>query len=624
MKANVLADSRDIRFVLYELLGIDKITAYKAYSDFDKDMFDDTIDLAEKIAVEYFYPANSEGDRIGAQYNPETAEVTAPEIYRNAIKAFGDAGFVSLSMKTEAGGMGMPFTIYIACSEYFSAGSIALLTYPGMLTTGAANLIVNFGTEEQKKLYLEKMMKGEWTGTMCLTEPDAGTDVGNLKTKAFKQPDGTYLIKGQKIFITAGEHNLATNIIHPVLARIEGDPAGTRGISIFIVPKYLVNPDGSPGKRNDVVCAGIEHKMGLKGSATCTLNFGENGKCAGFLLGSERQGMKIMFQMMNEARTFVGFQGLALSSTAYMHSIVYAKNRVQGVHESRLSDPDAPKVPIIQHPDIKRSLLWMKSYIEGMRMLTYYLSYHIDIEYSLEGNAQKEAKAIIEMLIPIVKAGNTDTSWLVTSEAIQIHGGYGYCSDYQVEQFARDAKIGALYEGTNGIQSIDLAMRKILMNKDHYNYSVWKKRVTDTITEAKGIADEKYIQIVDRGIKKFDEVIEFMKNRLVESRQMYIYKDAAPLQQSMFILALAWLHLRSLIIAIPMMKKLSAGTDGKNKEKILKENTEAAFYTGKVLASQFFISEEFPKFFGKIECILNNESAVIDADEVIFTGAPEE
>ena len=519
--------------------------------------------------------------------------------------------------------MGLPASIQVSCNEIFSAGSIAFAMYPG-LTHGAARLIDTFGTDEQKKTYMEKMFSGQWGGTMCLTEPDAGSDVGALKAKAVLQDDGTYLITGQKIFISAGDYDLVENIIHPVLARIEGDPPGTKGISIFIVPKYKVNPDGSIGEMNDVTCSGIEHKMGIKGSATCTLNFGDNGKCVGYLLGDQRKGMKIMFTMMNEARLGVGLQGLAVSSTAYMHAVTYAKTRLQGVHVTQMLNPDAPKVAIIQHPDIQRTLLWMKSHVEGMRMLTYFLAHNLDMEHVLDEEGKKEAKAIAEVLIPICKAGNTDTSWMVTSEAIQVYGGYGYCSDYPVEQFARDSKIMPLYEGTNGIQAMDLTMRKILMNPEQYNYTVWKKKFTETIEKAKGVVDEKYVSLVEKGMEKLDEVINMMLEQMGAGKFLHLFMNATPLQQAMFMLTLAWMHLWSLTITLPKMKEIIGGLKGEERAKLLEENLDAAYYSGRVLSSQFFIGVEIPKYFGKIDSILNGETAVLKSSGAIFTGALEE
>lgn len=623
MALNQLVDSRDARFVLFELLETDKLTKYEKYSEFDRDIMEDTLELAERLSVEEFYETNEVGDREGIKYNPDTKEVTTPEVFKKAYNAYCEAGFIGLTVDQEDGGMGMPEEIAISTGEFFAASNIALMMFPG-LTHGAAMLVKNFGTDEQKAAYLEKMLSGQWGGTMCLTEPDAGSDVGALKTKAVRQDDGTFLITGQKIFISAGDADLTENIIHPVLARIEGDPPGTKGISIFLVPKIRVNADGSLGEPNDVVCTGIEHKMGLHGSPTCTLSFGDEGKCVGYLLGEERKGMKIMFQMMNEARLLVGLQGLALSSTAYMHAVTYAKNRVQGAEVLRMLEDNPPSTQIINHPDVKRMLLWMKSYVEGMRMLTYYLGHNVGLSHVLDGEDAAEANAVVEVLIPICKAGNTDMAWLVAAEAIQVYGGYGYTMDYPVEQIARDSKIASLYEGTNGIQAMDLTMRKILMNKEQYNYNVWKKRVAETVKKARGVVDDKYIDPVEKGMEKLDEVIQMMLKQLGENKFLHLFSNATPLEKAMFEMTLAWMHLWSLTITYPKMKELVGDAKGADRDKIIADNNEAAFYTGKVLSSQYFIGIEFPKYFGKIESLLLGDTAVLKADKNIFTGSLEE
>jgi hypothetical protein len=624
MAKNQLVDSRDVRFVLYEMLGVDTLNKkLPQYADFDKDVFEETLNLAETIAVEKFYPSNAPSDKEGAKYDPPNKSVHVPDPTKDAVKAFIEAGFVTLALPQNHGGTGMPGAISAACLEYFSAGNTSALMYAGCII-GAANLILEYGTEEQKKIYLEKMLAGEWGGSMCLTEPDAGSDVGALKTKAVKQPDGTYRITGQKIFITAGEQDITENIIHPVLARIEGDPKGTKGISIFIVPKYLVNPDGSLGKRNDVVCAGIEHKMGIKASATCALSFGDDGECVGYLLGKERQGMKIMFQMMYEARILTGLQAQSLASSAYLHAVTYARNRLQGAHVTQMLNPDAISVPIIEHPDVKRMLLYMKGAVEGMRMLSYYLAHHVDIARYIEGDEKKEAEAIYEILLPLLKAGNSDDAWLVTAEAIQTYGGYGFCSDYPVEQFARDCKILSLYEGTNAIQSLDLTMRKLLMNPDQYFFSILKKRIEETVAKAKGIVDEKYIALVNRGLEKIIEIVEGFKGHMSTGKYMHLFMNATVFQQCLYQVVLAWLHLWSLTLTIPKMKGLLGDTKGEERNRIINENQEAAYYNGRVLSSQFYIGAEFPKFFGKAECILGGEAAVIKATGPCFTGALDE
>ncbi len=624
MANNQLVDSRDVRFVLFEMLELGSLNKkISQYTDYDRDIYEETLNLSETIAVQKFYPSNSISDKEGAKYDPQTKQVHVPDSTREAFKAFVDAGFLGLSLEPDHGGMGMPGAVSTACLEYFSAGNTAALMYSGVII-GAAHLILKYGTEDLKKTYLEKMLAGKWGGSMCLTESDAGSDVGALKTKAVRQPDGTFKITGQKIFITAGENDLVENIIHPVLARIEGDPKGTKGISIFIVPKYLVKPDGSLGKKNDVVCAGIEHKMGIKASSTCTLSFGDNNECVGYLLGEERQGMKIMFQMMYEARVLTGLQAQSLSSAAYLHAVTYAKNRVQGVHVTQMLNPEAKSVSIIEHPDVKRMLLYMKGYVEGMRMLSYYLAHHVDIQRYLEGEEKKESEAIYEILLPILKAGNSDAAWLVTSEAIQVYGGYGFCSDYPVEQYARDCKILSIYEGTNAIQSLDLTMRKLLMNKEQYYFSILTKRINETIKKARGTVDDKYVDLVQRGFDKITEIVENFKAQMAGGKFMHLFMNATVFQQCLFQVVLAWLHLWSLTITIPKSKQIFGDAKGEERAKIINDNMEAAYYNGRVLSSQFYIGAEFPKFFGRAECVLGGEAAVIKSNAATFTGALDE
>ena len=624
MSLNPLVDSRDVRFILFEMLELEKLNRFDCFKDFDRSVYEDTLNLAEKIALDQFYPSNADGDKTGLQFNPKTHEVKVPESFHKGFKAYVEAGFHCLSFPPEEGGMGMPTSLSMAAAEYFNAGNTSLTMYCGAIT-GAVHIIVPFASEEVKKMFLPKLLSGEWGGTMCLTEPGAGSDLGALKSKAVKQSDGTYLITGQKIFISNGEHDLTPNIIHPVLARIEGDPEGTKGISIFLVPKFLINKDGSLGARNDMICTGVEHKMGLKGNATSSLSFGENGKCVGYLLGKEREGMKVMFRLMNAARIHTGVQAEAVSSAAYMHAVTYARNRIQGADITQMLNPGAPKVAIIEHPDVKRMLLYMKGTIEGMRMLCLFLAYHEDIMHSSPNPEEvREATGIVEILTPIVKAGISDAGWLVTAEAMQVYGGYGYCSEYPVEQHARDVKVFSIYEGTNFIQSLDLQMRKILMNPEMYNYSILKKRITETIDKAKGIVDDKYIAPVERGWKKLEEVIDMMKKQLQEGKIVVLVNNAVPMQQAIFPFIVAWLHLWSMTITIPKMKALVGDLKGADRKKLLADNAEAAYYSGRVLSSQFYIASEFPKFFGKVECIMNNDISAIVATSDVFTGALKE
>jgi alkylation response protein AidB-like acyl-CoA dehydrogenase len=619
MALNPLLDSRDLRFVLFEALGADKLNQYQQFADFDKDTYEATLELAEQIAVELVYPANAEADKIGAKYDPETKTVKIPEGFHTAMASYRESGFSGLSNSAEYGGMGMPETIYRGVMEYFCAAGVSFSSYD-TLKVGACNLIINHGTDELKKIYVEKMVSGQWGGTMCLTEPGAGSDVGALKTRAVKQADGTYRITGQKIFITAGDNDLYENIIHPVLARIDGDPPGTPGISIFIVPKYHVNPDGSIGKPNDVVTTGIEHKMGIKGSATCSLSFGDNDQCVGYLLGSERQGMKIMFQMMNEARLDVSQQALGTASSAYMHAVTYSKNRLQG------SDPakkgDFASVPIIKHPDVKRMLIWMKAQVEAMRMLTLLAAYSADTAHADTGDKAKEAGALLDFLIPLCKAGNSDLAWLVTAEAMHVYGGYGYCSEYPVEQLARDCKILAIYEGTNGIQSMDLAMRKLLMNPEMFNFQVFKKRIAETATKAKGVVDDKYIAAVTTAVEKMDATVLKLVELRDQRKILDILAIATPLQQAMRMLAHAWMHLWSMSIAVPALKAIAGDIAGEKVIASVKDNAEAAFYFGKIQSDKFYLGTELKHLYGYLDYIVSGEAAAVnECFEEMFTGA---
>lgn len=618
MALNPLLDSRDLRFALFEVLEADKLNRYEKFADFDKDTYEATLELAEQIAVELVYPANAEADKTGAKYDPETKTVKVPQGFHTAMAAYRESGFSGLSNGAEFGGMGMPETIYRAVMEYFCAAGVAFSSYD-TLKVGACNLIINHGSDELKKIYVEKMVAGIWGGTMCLTEPSAGSDVGALKTKAIKQPDGTYKITGQKIFITAGDNDLYENIIHPVLARIEGDPPGTPGISIFVVPKYHINPDGSVGKRNDIVTTGIEHKMGIKGSATCSLSFGDNDQCIGYLLGQERQGMKIMFQMMNEARLDVAQQALGTASSAYMHAVTYAKNRIQGADPAKKGD--FTSVPIIKHPDIRRTLLWMKSQVEAMRMLTLLAAYSADVSHAEKGDKAKEEQALLDFLIPLCKAGNSDLAWLVTSESMQVYGGYGYCSEYPVEQLARDCKILAIYEGTNGIQSIDLALRKLLMNPEMFNFNVFKKRITETMENAKGIVDEKYIAAMKNAVEKMEATVQKLAELRDQKRVIDILAIATPLQQAMRMVAHAWMHLWSMSIAVPRLKAIAGDITGEKVIATVKDNAEAAFYYGKIVSGRFYLGTELKHLYGYLDYITSGESAVGESFEDMFTGA---
>ncbi len=455
-------DDRDTRFVLFEHLDMDKLLTYEAYQDFSPDDFTMIIDEALKVCREVLGPAMQDGDRDGCTY--QDGKVTVPASFHNCWKVMAENGWIALSSNPEFGGQGLPAVMGGLIGEYFTGANMAFMTFPG-LAVGNGRLVENFGTDQDRAMFVEKMYTGVWGGTMCLTEPDAGSDVGWLRTKAIPDPETEdpriYKIEGTKRFITCGEHDLAENIVHLLLARIEGAPMGTKGISLFIVPKIWVNPDGSLEKPNDVFCGNIEHKMGIRGSSTCTLNFGENGKCRGILLGEPHTGMAKMFQMMNEARMGCGVQALGLAASAYDTARYYAKERVQG---PPFTNRGTDRVPIVQHEDVRRMLMNMKAGTEAMRAMIGKLFHLIDVHFHDPDEATREkAGQRVELFTPLVKAYCSDYGYELTREAIQILAGVGYCSEFPVEQYARDIKIVSIWEGTTYIQSLDLVGRKLGM-----------------------------------------------------------------------------------------------------------------------------------------------------------------
>jgi alkylation response protein AidB-like acyl-CoA dehydrogenase len=449
----------DIDFVLNRFCGLGDITSLPKFADVDASMVGDLLSEAARFFEERFSPLNKVGDTVGSHRNAD-GTVTTPDGFKEAYQAYVDAGWGAVGFDPGFGGGGFPWLVNIAIQEIMNSSNMALTMAP-LLTQGAIDAIMHHGDEIQKMTYLPKMISGEWTGTMNLTEPDAGSDVGAVRTKATKQSDGTYLISGTKIYITFGEHDMADNIIHLVLARTPDAPAGTKGISCFIVPKYVLNTDGSLGARNDVKCVSIEHKTGIKASPTCVLSFGDEGGAVGYLIGEENHGMSYMFTMMNQARLGVGLEGMALIERAYQQSVEYAVQRKQG------RAPGAPageSSSIILHPDVKRMLVTMKSTIEALRRIIYWNAACLDIAAHHTDAAEREkASDIAALLTPISKGWGTDMSVELTGMAVQIHGGMGFIEETGVAQHYRDARITTIYEGTNGIQAMDLVGRKLGM-----------------------------------------------------------------------------------------------------------------------------------------------------------------
>lgn len=456
------ADLREMEFQLFEQAKLGELLGQEPYASWDADTIRSVLQQTRQFAYEVTGPLNARGDAQGCRV--VDGRVKTPEGFDEAWNKLYELGLKMVAVPESHGGQGGLHALQVLIEEMVSGSNTAFNMYPG-LAFGAAEMLATFGTKAQSALYLEKMFSGKWGGTMCLTEANAGSDVGAATTRAVRQPDGTFKITGTKTFISGGDHDLAENVVHMVLARVDGAPAGTKGLSLFIVPRVRINADGSLGKWNDVALGGIEHKMGINGSATCVLNFGESGDCFGELMGgAENEGIKQMFHMMNTARLAVGIQGLALASNAYLSALAYAKDRKQGPSIEHFKDANAPKVAIIRHPDIRRSLLEMKARVEGIRALIIRIAAHADRSLHFQGKDDAKVayhKGQVELLTPIVKAYASDQAFRVAEVAVQVHGGAGYIKDYGVEQDLRDSKIFSIYEGTNHIQAMDLVARKL-------------------------------------------------------------------------------------------------------------------------------------------------------------------
>ncbi len=603
--AQVIADRRDIDFVLYEQFDTETVLEHERYQEFSRKMFDLLLKEARNFAIKEILPTYAEGDRNGARF--ENGKVKAPECYRRPFKLFREGEWSSLTEDPEYGGQGLPHLINIAACEYLMGTNFAFSSYT-LLGHGTGKMIELFGTDKQKGLYLKKLYTAEWGGTMLLTEPGAGSDVGALTTTAVKNGDGTYTISGSKIFITAGDHDLTDNIIHPVLARIEGAPAGTKGISLFIVPKIWVNDDGTLGEPNDVVCTGIEKKMGLHGSATCSLTLGGKGKCRGILLGEENQGMKVMFYMMNEARLGVGIQSFVHASAAYLYALDYARQRHQGRALEKMLEKNAPQVAIIQHPDVRRMLLWMKAYVEGMRSFSYFVANSLEIiELTASDEDRQFHQNLVDLLTPILKTYNAVYGFKVCVTAIQVFGGYGYTQEYPVEQLARDCKIASIYEGTDGIQAMDLLARKLGLKKGMV-FLTFIEQIQKVIERAK--ATEHLGELAD----EMAPVVEHLSQTAMHIGQTAMspefktaFAHSVPFLEVMGDVVMAWMLLWRAAIA---SEKITAGAKKK----------ELAFYEGQIKSAEFFIQGELPVSMGKMQAILRSGKAAVDIPEASFGG----
>ena len=606
-----LDDDRDVRFNLFEWLDLDAVLKSPLYQEVDRDQLAMVLDEALKVARGSVAACNEAGDRIGATF--ENGKVTLPEGFAEAYGDLASGGWISPTMDPAFGGMGLPESVGTGISE-FLMGANTSLGLEVLLTRGAAHLIETFGSAELKATFCERMYSGEWTGTMCLTEAGAGSDLGALTTKAVRQEDGTYLLTGEKIFITSGNHELTPNIIHAVLARTPGAPAGPKGLSLFVVPKVRVRADGSLGAANDVTCAGIEHKLGIHGSPTCSLVFGANGGSQGFLLGQEEQGLAHMFQMMNAARWEVGVQGLSNASAAHQAALAYARERLQG--RGPTAGKGAGQSLIIDHPDVRRSLLLQSAYVQAMRALVSYTAWCMDMAHVSEGEARDRWQGLVELFTPISKAWCSDWGFRVTEWALQVFGGYGYTMDYPAEQYLRDCKIASIYEGTNGIQALDLVGRKVRMQEGRPVKALLKLAgdTADSLAADPVLGDS--ARQLANAVKALGAVLAQLPGR--ENAALLMTLNAVPILDMLGHVVGGYLLLQQARLAQQKAQAL-LGERGVNPadpaavRAHLAGSMEAAFYQNKVQAAIHFAHRGLPLVAAHAVALSSGEAAPMEA-----------
>ncbi|HWE25394.1 MAG TPA: acyl-CoA dehydrogenase [Myxococcales bacterium] len=573
------ADLREMFFLLFEQFGLESLLGRPPFEGWGAEEVRSTISGCYRWTREVIGPLNAVGDRQGCRL--ENGEVKTPAGFKEAWSSLYEAGWKSIGVTPQFGGAGSPRTVQLMIDELLSGANVAFAMYP-LLTHAAGELIEAFGTPEQIALYCEPLFGGTWAGTMCLTEPQAGSDVGMVRTRAERNPDGTYRISGTKIFISGGDHDLTENIVHLVLARVDGAPAGTKGLTLFIVPK--LRPGGG---KNDVSVGAIEHKMGISGSSTCVLNFGENGACIGVPVGGEKklnQGMSQMFRMMNGARIAVGVQGLAVASTAWLNALEYARDRKQGSSIRNWKDASAARVPIIEHADVRRMLIDMKARVEGIRALAVKLAYHQD-RANVLADEDETAAAVhagqVDLLVPLVKSYATDQGFRICETAIQTFGGAGYTRDYPVEQYCRDAKIFSIYEGTNHIQAMDLVGRKLAQGGGA-NFAAFTGDV------ARFVAAHRAHPALGADVERLASAAAMLSDFATKLQGWFADEMAmVPLMANRFLdamseVAVAWLLLEGAVIAHRKLEQLPAA------------HPDATFYAGKVHAASYFARNVLP------------------------------
>lgn len=600
MSQSPLYDRRHFEFMLHELLAVDQLTRYPRFAEHSRDTFDQALALAHQIALDKFYPHNRAADLD----EPEMVDGRVrliPEI-GEAVAAFNEAGFCAALADYEQGGMQLPFVVTQACDALFSAANPGTVAYPA-LARAAANLLAVYGTPTQQQRYMLPIIQGRYFGTMCLSEPQAGSSLGDIRTRAEPQPDGSYRLVGAKMWISAGDHELGENIVHLVLAKIVGAPAGVRGISLFIVPRWRVNADGSRGARNDVQLAGLNHKMGQRGSVNTFLKFGEQGDCYAELVGEPHQGLGYMFHMMNEERIGVGMGAVQQGSVGYLYSLNYARERRQGRHPDQ-KDPSTPPVRLIEHADVRRMLLMQKCYVEGAQLLGFYASMLVDHAHDADERVRQQSHQLLELLTPIVKAWGSDYALKANELAIQILGGYGFTRDYPVEQCYRDNRINPIHEGTNGIQALDLLGRKA-MQGGGVGVKLLLQRVAQTVEAARAHPElsELAAQLAAAAALA-GQTTEIAGRRMAQGEVRAVLANAQHYMTVLGHLCIGWMWLWQAQAAARALPGAIAA--------------DADFYRGKLQACRYFFRTELPAIEGAARLVQQADDSALAMAEAWF------
>ncbi|GGF55508.1 MULTISPECIES: acyl-CoA dehydrogenase C-terminal domain-containing protein [Terasakiella] len=593
--ATYKAPIRDMKFVLYELLEGDKLCELPGYEEATRDLVEPILEEAAKITEEVLFPLNRSGDEEECQWNE--GKVSTPAGFKDAYTLFREGGWTAIACDPNYGGMGMPKMVNTMVEEMICSANLSFGMYPG-LSFGAYTAMHGFATDELKDTYLPKLVDGTWSGTMCLTEPHCGTDLGLCRTKADPQDDGSYLVTGTKIFISAGEHDMTDNIIHLVLARTPDAPKGIKGISLFVVPKYLPDADGEAGEFNNVSCGSIEHKMGIKASATCVMNF-DNAK--GWLVGTLNKGMQGMFAMMNQERLAVGIQGLGLGEASYQGAVEYAKERLQGRSISGVKHPDKPADPIIVHPDVRRMLMTQRAYMEGCRAFGGWVSQQLDISRKHpDAQRREEADEFVQLMTPIVKALFTDLGYEATNHGMQVFGGHGFIREHGMEQYVRDCRIAQIYEGTNGIQALDLIGRK-MPDKAGRLLRRFFHPVQDYIEQ--NVMDDELGEFVQPLAKAFGRLQQATGQlaRVGMGKPEEAAAGATEYLRLFGLVGLAYMWCRMVEVA-------------KDKQ----DGDEGDFYRAKITTARFFMQKLLPQCSSLFSSIMAGGSSMMELDEDLF------